>query len=288
MIRLGVSVGAGIAAPLTDEALEAISSSSIIKTLETSVNMLDGVSQQAAYKRNLKEIPHSDELSALQKKFLDTIHVKGITTPTYHAIFGPEHDLSSTDEAIRQFAIDYLIGEFSKAKELGAEIIVIHPSFEPIPPEQREDRIKCLRLSMAELEERVRKYGYRIAIELLPRTCLGNTADELLRIVEDFDESFGFCLDVNHLTDDIGGLIDAVRKLAPRLYAFHISDYEGGNEQHMLPGLGKIDWKALAAVLDEIGYDGPFTYELDRNKLAETPAERVKQIEDNFHQIFGI
>lgn len=263
---LGVAVKT-ISHPLTDEAIRAIEASAEIRTLEPNPVNFD-----------------CEDGAGLQERFVRMVCRKGIATPTFHCTFGTRQDLSSLDAETRRGAVANVIGELSQARDLHAEIVVLHPSFEPIPDAEREARKSALKVSLSEIEERLRRYGYRLALELLPRSCLGNTADELLEIVEDFGDEFGFCLDVNHLMADIGGIPAAVRKLAPRLYAVHVSDYFGEDECHNMPGNGRIDWPAFARALDDAGYAGPFTYEL---RIQGTPAERIQAIEENYRALFG-
>ena len=262
---LGVAVKT-IAHPLTDEALAAIEASGLIRTLETNPVNFEG-----------------EGGAGLRERFMRLVCRKGIATPTFHGTFGTRQDLSSLDADARRGAVANVIGELSQARDLHAEIVILHPSYEPIPDAEREARKAALKVSLSEIEERLRRYGYRLALELLPRTCLGNTADELLEIVEDFGDEFGFCLDVNHLMGGIADIPDAVRKLAPRLYALHVSDYFGEDECHNMPGNGRIDWPALVRALDDAGYAGPFTYEL---RIQGSPAERIRAIEENYRALF--
>jgi sugar phosphate isomerase/epimerase len=126
-----------------------------------------------------------------------------------------------------------------------------------------------------------------VAIELLPRTCLGNTVEELGELIRRLgDETFGVCLDVNHLMDRYGELPDEIRKLGPRLITTHLSDYDGVDEKHWLPGRGVIDWKAVKEALGEIGYKGPFNYEC--HLPGDTPGERIQAVEENFRWLGGV
>lgn len=262
----GMSV-TSIARPLTEEALDAIEQSEGLVSFETNPALFD--------------VPDGE---ALLDRFVSIIRRRRIATPTYHCSFGPDRDPSSPDRAIRAAAISGLIAEFSQARSLRADIVVLHPSYEPIPDGERGARLETLRVSLSEIEERVRRYGYRVALELLPRTCLGNTVDELLEITEDFGDDFGFCLDVNHMMERIDEIPDAVRRLSKRLYALHVSDYYGEDECHNLPGDGRIDWPAFVAALEEVGYDGPFTYEV---RIEGSPAERIQAVVANWKTVFS-
>ena len=43
----------------------------------------------------------------------------------------------------------------------------------------------------------------------------------------------------------------------------HFSDNDGHTNAHWRPGRGKIDWVAILAALEAIGYAGPITLELE-------------------------
>ncbi len=265
-MTLGVSVKT-IANPLSDEALDILEHSGF-ETFETNlVNF---------------QTPAFDQ--ALVDKFIAMKRRTGKTSPTFHAPYGGDWDLSALDEDARRKAVSKLRGLFPLASELETEIVVEHPSGEPVRPEERNARISQLRISLAELQEPLREAGFKFALELLPRTCLGNTAAELLAILDNFDETFGVCLDVNHLMDRIRELPDETRLLGDRLLSLHISDYDGVDECHFMPGTCAIDWPPFIKALDDIGYDGVFNYEM---RLKGSPAERAQATEDNFRTLFS-
>ena len=54
-----------------------------------------------------------------------------------------------------------------------------------------------------------------------------------------------------------------IRKLGSRIVTIHVSDYDLLDEKHWLPGEGKADWKGIITTLREIGYKGPWLYELE-------------------------
>ena len=264
-MKLGVSVKT-IANPLTDEALDVLEHSGF-ETFETNpVNF---------------QTPEFDH--GLVEKFIAMKKRTGKTSPTFHAPYGGDWDLSALDEEARSKAVTKLLGLFPLAEELESEIIVEHPSGEPVRPEERADRIVQLRKSLADLREPLRKAGYKLALELLPRTCLGNTAAELLAILDGFGDEFGVCLDVNHLMGRIRELPDETRLLGDRLLSLHISDYDGVDECHFMPGTQNIDWPPFIKALTDIGYDGVFNYEM---RLKGSPADRVRDTIANFKTLF--
>ena len=68
------------------------------------------------------------------------------------------------------------------------------------------------------------------------------------------------CFDTNHLFGE--DTAEFVRKVGDKLITLHVSDYDFVNERHWLPGEGKIDWQSLLKALNEVGYQGPWLYEI--------------------------
>ena len=55
---------------------------------------------------------------------------------------------------------------------------------------------------------------------------------------------------------------DVVQSLAGRIWNLHVEDLPGRKHYHTIPGEGMLDWEALAAALDAIGFDQFATVEL--------------------------
>jgi sugar phosphate isomerase/epimerase len=107
--------------------------------------------------------------------------------------------------------------------------------------------------------EIARRYGAVIAVEDLPRTCLGNTAAEIAELIS-VHPDLRVCFDTNHLlTEDAA---DFVRALGDKIITTHVSDYDFLNERHWLPGEGKLDWQSIVNALREVNYSGTWLYEL--------------------------
>jgi sugar phosphate isomerase/epimerase len=222
-----------------------------------------------------------------QGKLRAALDDAGVNINSVHAPFGSPVDISSEDAAVRATGAAAVEASISYAAAIGADIVVVHGSMEPIVPADRDKREALARASLIALCASAGDAGVRIAVELLPRTCLGNTTDGLWRLLEGIPhEQAGFCLDTNHLTppwmsavredsdaerallDNLGGLLayptmlpGVVRELAERLITLHVSDYNGIDERHWLPLRGVVDWAAFANALADVGFDGAFVYE---------------------------
>jgi len=208
-------------------------------------------------------------------------------TATVHCAFGGNLDLSSPDEPVRGAGVKMLSDSIALAAELQAPMVVVHASAEPIGAEERSGRLAQSRESLGQVSEMAARAGVRLAVELLPRTCIGNTPEELLELLTGLDEAlYGVCLDVNHFMDRYAELPAAVHTLGDRLLTTHLSDYDGVDEKHWMPGDGVIDWAAFMRALGEIGYEGPFNYEA--HPAGDTPEAKIADLEANFARLKGL
>ena len=204
-----------------------------------------------------------------------------IRVATIHAKSAPEYDFSVTDEAAWRRAVDGFAESLDMAVDLDAKVVIIHTGHEPITDDERPARIRQARRGLAELTEPCRRTGVKTALELLPRSCLGNTVEECFALIDGLDEDvFGVCLDTNHLMDRAATLSDVVRQLDGRLIALHLSDYDGVDEKHWMPGKGVLDWKVFMQALRDVDYQGPFTYECRFD--GDTPDEMIACLKRNF------
>jgi len=185
----------------------------------------------------------------------------GIELWSYHLPFGPfeELDISSCDASFRKNSINYSAECIKKAADIGIKTFVIHPSGEPIQDGERSERIKCSQQSLAALAEIAASYGGVLAVEDLPRSCLGRDSAEILELLE-ADKRLRICFDTNHLLYE--NCVDFVKKVGGKIITTHVSDCDFVNERHWLCGEGKVDWKALYSVLKEVKYAGPWLYEI--------------------------
>ena len=105
--------------------------------------------------------------------------------------------------------------------------------------------------------------GLRYALESHPyRWVCG--AVSLLRLMDHVGSpALGVNLDPSHLfpMGDLPHL--AAYQLAGRVWHTHLSDNDGTTNAHWRPGKGKIDWGALLQALQETGYQGTLSLELE-------------------------
>ena len=114
-----------------------------------------------------------------------------------------------------------------------------------------------------------------INIEYLPRTCVGNTPDELEEIVAGYPaDRIGICLDVNHASPRTEIMPSLIRRLGPRINSLHISDTDGVDECHWFPGYGIIDWPSCMAEIKALPRDVLLILEVFRVTFPEWQVSR--------------
>lgn len=191
----------------------------------------------------------------------------GIRLWSVHLPFAPFEQLNpaSPDGAVRRFTKAHFENIIRRAAAVGIDKFVVHPSGEPNAPETREEALCRSMEVLSDLADFAAGYGAVIAVENLPRTCLGNRAAELKRIVSANDR-LRVCFDLNHsLGEDNRAYF---RALADKIVTLHVSDYDGVDERHWLPGEGKTDWVAMVDELENMGYAGVWMYEVNFNAPA--------------------
>lgn len=185
----------------------------------------------------------------------------GVGLWSYHLPFLPfsEINIASLDSDLREKSINICMELIKKASDIGIKIAVIHPSGEPNAVEEREEMLKVGAEALATLQENASKYGVTVAVEDLPRSCLGNHSSDIKKLIS-LNDNLRVCFDTNHLL--IQKNSDFIKDVGSKIITLHVSDYDFRNEQHWLPYEGKVDWVELVTMLEDVGYSGPFLYEL--------------------------
>ncbi|MDD4591537.1 MAG: sugar phosphate isomerase/epimerase [Parabacteroides sp.] len=204
------------------------------------------------------------KIITLVNDYKKAANITGINIWSIHIPFGWNFDISLPDPILRERSRQEILLTLKLAKGLGPyQKAILHPSYEPIDEALRTAHIASFRTSMKELGPLVEEeYNVRLAIECLPRTCLGNSASEMMMLVGDIP-SVDVCMDTNHLLNEKTEYF--AEKLNNRIQTIHVSDYDGIDERHWLPGKGIINFPAVINALVKSGYKGPFMYEVSIN-----------------------
>ena len=187
----------------------------------------------------------------------------GIDIWSFHLPFQPFAKINpcSLDKEMRDFTFNRFSDLIKIGADIGAKVFVIHPSGEDTPPDQRAEHLKCGQDTFARLAEFASKLDCVIAVEDLPRTCLGNCTEEIKKLISG-DDRLRVCFDTNHLLLEDNAHF--IKELGDKIATIHVSDYNFLDEQHWLPYEGLNNWKEIVSLLEEANYNGPFMYEVGR------------------------
>ena len=152
------------------------------------------------------------------------------------------------------------------AAKAGFKVAVVHPSAEPIKDEERAEKLEKSRANLKILAAYAKSYNIRLAVEELPRSCLGNCSDEMLYLL-DGNPDLNMCFDLNHSLKQRNE--DFIPLVGDRIITLHVSDYDFIDERHQLPFMGKTDWKSVITALINAGYNGPWMYEVRGSTLGD-------------------
>lgn len=113
------------------------------------------------------------------------------------------------------------------------------------------------------------KFNVNLLVENSAEKNMGNryflmTAQEMVDFVREFDHPLvHICWDVGHANMRGTNPYTDITTLGSELYALHIQDNYGVNDDHTAPFMGTLNIDAVMQGLQDIGYNGYFTFEAD-------------------------
>ena len=214
----------------------------------------------------------------------------GVNLWSFHLPFAGAgvQDIASPDEALRKKSVNLLAEYIRKGADIGIDKFVVHPCGEPVSeePAERAMQMQQSMTSLDTLAEVAASCGAVVAVEDLPRSCLGRTAEEIRQLISANDK-LRVCFDTNHLL--IEDNLHFAKVLGDKIDTLHVSDYDFVNERHWLPGEGKNDWPTLYDAIRETGYNGVWLYEIGLSCPKTIYRDRNLTFEDfyrNANEIF--
>jgi len=203
-----------------------------------------------------------------------TLEDHGIAVVSVHSpVEGWDND--AWDDEARLASVAACAQSLRQAALLGASLVVIHPNTRshPFGRENWDRNWSHTRDSLYRLAETAEEVQLSMALENMPDrgdgergTRPGVRVADLLEMIAGLGERVGILLDVGHCNISDTDPSDEALLAGPKLLELHLQDNEGipGKDQHLLPGLGTIDWGRLLNTLDTSEYAGLLTFEAGR------------------------
>lgn len=178
----------------------------------------------------------------------------------------PPKDFSREDRAERMEKMKWALWACSV---LSCKNYVIHPlmpyGMEDLGGEYEKETWNLNLAFMRELVAEAEKYGITVCLENMPMPRFSiATPEAILRFVKEIDaENFRICLDTGHVAvyRKSLDLAEETRRLGKYIRVLHVHDNLFGQDMHLTPYSGSIDWPAFAQALRDIGFDGVFSLE---------------------------
>jgi len=190
-----------------------------------------------------------------------TLSEYGLCCTSVCGIYTAERDLSSTNDAVRQRAVQYVIDCVDLAEAVGAAHVIVVPS--PVgklaPAATRDEEWSCAVASLREAGRYAASRGVRLAVEALNRyeTYLVNRLADAQRMIREAGVAeVKLMADLFHMNIEERSHGETLRAIAGDLIHVHLAD-----NTREAAGRGQTDFDAVVRTLLQIGYNGPLTME---------------------------
>ena len=211
----------------------------------------------------------------------------GVRARTGHPPAG-RNVLGAPDTPWRIKAVRTLAGYFARARDLGAEAVVVHPVPNPILVPEGNSAALTQRIreavlrSLDELTPVAEIAGVSLALETLPYACgfpMMSAVELVAEIAPYPAEHVGVCVDTGHAALAGHDVAAEILTAGRRLFAIHLSDNDGRKDRHWPPGDGIIDWPDVFRALRKTRYRGAWTFEVKYSAIrGEGPRELIDRV----------
>lgn len=226
---------------------------------------------------NVGGYKHSMEKCALAlNDALKAILDSGLKLNGVHLPFGPFNNITSYDDGVRAFAVAEFIDMIGICDAYKPDFYIFHSMAGSPIQGVREKRKQIIKSTFSEFVSATKS---TVCMENMTNLGVPNTCLETIEIVDSV-KGGRICFDTNHYLGELPQ--DAILALGKRIATLHVSDYNFIKEQHLMPMQGKIDWIKLIDALQQVGYNGVFSYELAMSQYGYT----YSQIRDNYLKLF--
>jgi sugar phosphate isomerase/epimerase len=233
------------------------------------------------------ELSDSHFITIIEKRqfdeFIKVKKIYDIKTPQVHApicsIYEDPNkpvverlvDFSDFREDIRKREVDCIIKWIEYCKIVGIECIVVHPGgLKGYDNFNEYKKIQEYNIEgFKKIGEKCEKEKIKIAIENMGgkppkgKNMPYGKVEELMDLIEKVSSNYiGICIDTSHANISKVSIPEFIEIAKEKIYATHISDNLGENDDHLCPFSGKINWDEVINSFKKIKYNGIFNFEI--------------------------
>ncbi|HWX18664.1 MAG TPA: sugar phosphate isomerase/epimerase [Candidatus Binatia bacterium] len=193
----------------------------------------------------------------------------GLVCGSVCACMGPDRDLRGSPRQ-QKTGLDYMMKILDQMVALDCPTLMgpVYSAVgraDAVPAAEYKRQWKTVVKHLKTLSKYAEERGKQICLEPLNRfeTDFINTCDQALKMIEDVGSpALNIMLDTFHMNIEEKNQAAAIRKAGKYLKHFHACGSDRGT-----PGNDHIDWKGIAAALNEIGYQGDVVIESFTTKV---------------------
>jgi len=179
----------------------------------------------------------------------------GLRAVSMHAPFGRTLDLSDPNPQHRHAAIAAILTAAAALKQLGGQLVVVHPSDLERNGHDQSARLHDCVVSLKLLAESCRQEAMTLVLESPLPHLIGGHPDEFRWLLAHVDDSVRVCLDTGHTF--LGRSWHEFLNVADgRLVHVHANDNNGQFDDHLVPGEGQVNWSEIARTLTDVAFHG--------------------------------
>ncbi len=217
----------------------------------------------------------------------DAVRAKEKTGIDIHGVIDSEHwqvRLSDPSPDVRAKALETLKGALRDAKFYGATTALLVPgrvadpkneNFEQVWERSQEQIRKALPLA--------KELGVKIASEVVWNDFI-TKPEQLVKYVDEFnDPMVGAYFDVSNMIKYGVPPADWIRALGKRMLKFDFKGYNGDTKQWVPIGEGTENWPEVLKALDEVGYRGWATSEVNSGD-----EKWLKEVSERMDRVLGL
>jgi len=202
-----------------------------------------------------------DDYSVQSRELLARVRDHGLYFNQAHAPLTPETLGTVGPDVLNNVRFDYFERFFLVCSLLEIPHVVVHNLSNPVFSRNPEHKFLVNLEFYRRLKTLAEPYGVRIALENLYLHLSGTESFAQMLDALD-DDYFMACVDVGHsnmVNQDTGELI---RRIGSKVQALHVHDNHVEYDEHLIPGMGKMDWNSVLQALADVNYSGDFTLEV--------------------------
>jgi len=188
-------------------------------------------------------------------------------------------NLGSPNRPMRELSKDTLVRSAQWARDVGADVLVVHPGMGvygmsqgawhhglPSPSGWRDGQLSLVAEGIDSCAHMFPDLTLAVENMIFPHEFFRTPEDLSLLMERISAPNVGVCLDVGHAHAAAQRWQDFFSALGPKIVHMHIHDNHGSVDEHLPLGEGSIDYVGFFCKVRQLGYGGAMTAEFRVNK----------------------